>query len=75
MIIRTNKTDDESRKRILMDINAENKENTEKLCEVLIKNKEESAKQPSKVSKPAKVSAWTKYMSLEVFEKTIQSFR
>ena len=51
MMIKTKKTYEVSWKRILMEIYAGYKENKEKFCGVLIKNKEESAKQPSKVIK------------------------
>ena len=58
----------ESSKMILTEINIKNRENTEKLCRVLTKSNEESAKQPRKVIKPAKVPAWSKEISLENFE-------
>ena len=49
MMIEIDKTNEESWKRILIEMNAGNKENTEKLYGVLIKNKE-----LSKDIKPAK---------------------
>ena len=69
-----NKTNDESWKRILITMNAGIKENTEKLCGVLIQTKEESAKLPSKVIKLAKVPAWSKDLSLDIFEKQIRAW-
>ena len=45
------------------------------MCGVLIKSKEESVKLPSKGIKPAKVPAWSKDMSLEVFETQIKAFK
>ena len=69
-----NKANEESWRRVLTGMNNKSTENTEKLCGILIKNKEENAKQPSKVIKPAKVPAWSKDMSLEVFEKQIKAW-
>ena len=46
--------------------------NTDKLCGILIKNKE-YAKHPSKVIKPAKVPACSKDMRLKVFKKQIKA--
>ena len=54
-------------------MNARNRENTEKMCGILTKTKEEIAKQPSKVIKPAKVPVWSNDISLEVFEKQIKA--
>ena len=43
---------------------------TQKDCVVLlVTNMEESANNPSKVMKPAKVHVWSKDMSLAVFEE------
>ena len=68
-----NKVNEESWRRVLTEINDKSAENTEKLCGILIRNKEEHAK-PSKVIKPARVPAWSKDMSLEVFEKQIKAW-
>ena len=72
MMMEMNQTNEESWKRILIEMNAGNRENTEELCRVLMKNEDENAKQTSKVIKTAKVPAWSKDMSLEVFEKQIK---
>ena len=57
----------------MTEINDKSVENTEKLCGILIRSKEEHEK-PSKVIKPARVPAWLKDMSLEVFEKQIKAW-
>ena len=56
---------------ILLEMKAGNKENIERLCGILIKNKKENRKWPFKVIKHAKASAWSKGMSLDVYEKQI----
>ena len=47
-------------------------ENPERLYGIWRESKEENAKQPSKIIKPEKVTASSKDMSLEVFQKTYQ---
>ena len=44
-----NKANEESRRRVLTEVNDKSEENTEKLCGILIRNKEEHTKQVSKV--------------------------
>ena len=58
----------------MMQMNEWNTENIERLCGVLVRNREENAKQPSKVIKPAKVPMWSKEMSLETYEKQIRAW-
>ena len=61
-------------KNIMREMNTWNTDNIERLCGVLVRSREESAKHPSKVIKPAKVPTWSKEMSLETFEKQIQAW-
>ena len=56
----------------MIEMNKRIEKNIEKLCGVLVRNKEESAKQTSKVIKTAKVSAWSKEMSHVTFGKQIE---
>ena len=55
-------------------MNEGNKKNTEKLCGVLMKNEEKSAKQPSKVIDAAKTLVRSKEISLELFHKQITAW-
>ena len=64
-----NKSNEESWQRVLTEINDRSAENTDKLCGILRRNKEEHANQPSKVIKSAEVPDWPNYMSLEMFEQ------
>ena len=61
-------------KAVMKQMNEWNAENIERLCGVLIRSREESAKQPSKVIKLAKVPNWSKEMSMETFEKQIKAW-
>ena len=45
-------------KNVMREMNAWNNENIERLCGVLVRSREESARQPSKVIKPAKVPTY-----------------
>ena len=56
-------------KATMLQMNEWNCENIERFCAVLVRNREENAKQPSKVIKPAKVPVWSKEMSMETYEK------
>ena len=69
-----NKANEESWRRVLIELNEKSAENTEKLCGILIQNKEEHAKQPSRVTNPAQVPALSKDVSLGVFEKQMKAW-
>ena len=55
LMIEMNKANKKSWKRVLIEMNNKSTEYTEKLCRVLIKNKKENVRQPSKVVKPANI--------------------